>query len=139
MIKDSTNVIDPSIATPTNRTVETANKGISISIRSFVTDSLLANNAEKPTTRRIFAIFDPMAFAATISGAPCNMAEIPEISSGNEVPRPTITTPTTNGERPAAKPIFSEDPSRKSAPLTNTNNETTNTAIQNKIIYVYYI
>ncbi len=105
----------------------------------FVFDFIdLAKIDVAPIISKIFAMFEPTALATTISGTPLNTATKEEISSGKEVPAPTITTPTTNGESPAAKPIFSALPKKMSAPFTKTKRLTTKIIIETinmKILY----
>ena len=58
---------------------------------------------------KIFEIFAPMILPTKIS-EDCFCTEmIPEISSGNEVPIPTINTPITKVGKPKYVPIVSAD------------------------------
>ncbi|OGZ92585.1 MAG: hypothetical protein A2549_03295 [Candidatus Staskawiczbacteria bacterium RIFOXYD2_FULL_37_10] len=98
--------------------------------------SRLPMTAETPTISKIFAIFDPIAFAATTSGTPLNTATKEEISSGKDVPTPTMVTPTIKGDKPRASPIFSALAINQSAPFTSAPNETINIIIQNMTIKV---
>lgn len=127
---DSPTVTCLSQATPKRRTVVMDKSGRSRFIRLFVTESFRPIIAATPTISKILAILDPTAFAVTTSVTPFDIATKDEISSGKDVPRPTITTPTTKGDMPRDKPIFSELPISQSALLTKTNKDTTKTTIQ---------
>lgn len=63
-----------------------------------------------PITRKILVIFEPKTLPITISEAPFVTAIIDEISSGREVPTPTITTPVINEDILKESPIFSAAP-----------------------------
>lgn len=54
--------------------------------------------AVKPSTRAIFAIFEPTTFPMEISGLPFRAAFRLTKSSGADVPKETTVTPTTNVE-----------------------------------------
>jgi len=93
-------------AIPKKRTVEIANKGKSKSIRLLWIRSFFPMTAEMPITKSMLAILEPIALAGTISVTPRKTAIIAEMSSGKEVPRPTMVTPIIKGEIPKDKPIF---------------------------------
>lgn len=135
---DSPKVICLSQATPKSRTVLIARRGKSKSIKFFVTTNRLPTTAEKPMTRSIFAMFEPMAFAVTTSVTPLNVAANEEINSGQDVPIPTIVTPTIKGERPKARPIFSALTINQSALFTNTTREIMKTIIQRVSVEVLF-
>ena len=121
---------------PKSKTVLIARSGRSKSIKLFVTISRLPMTAQIPIISKIFAIFEPITFAATTSGTPLNIATKEEISSGKDVPTPTIVTPTIKGDKPRDSLIFSALAINQSAPFISTPNETINTIIQIMIINV---
>ncbi len=67
----------------------------------------LESTAETPKIKRMFVMFEPTTFPTTISELFCMTAITEDINSGNDVPTATIVTPTTNGDIPRDKPIFS--------------------------------
>jgi len=111
-----------------------ASKGASKSIRLLLTERLLANTAEIPIIRRIFAIFEPTAFAETISVLSFKTAATEEASSGKEVPIATIVTPIMKGEILKARPIFSALSTNQSADLISKVKEKRKISIQKNSI-----
>jgi len=102
-----------------NKVVIAAKSGASKSIKLHLTSKVRAATADKPTIKRILAIFEPTTLAVTISLAPFKTAAIDEASSGKEVPMATIVTPIIKGEIFKARPIFSAFSTSQSADFTN--------------------
>ena len=80
--------------------------------------------AETPTISKMFAIFEPIAFAATTSGTPLNTATKDEMSSGKDVPTPTMVTPTIKGDKPRESPILGLSPKGDLGKKPTTANQT---------------
>ena len=59
-----------------------------------------------PRMKKILDMFAPSTFPETISEFPDTPARMPETSSGNEVPMPTINTPIAKGDSPMYDPSF---------------------------------
>ena len=91
--------------------------------------------------RRMFAMFEPMAFARTIVGSFKNTAIRDEVSSGSDVPNPTMTTPITKEDMPSLSPIRSALLRKVSAPLIITAIAVTRiiAQINNVIVAICYI
>ena len=80
----------------------------------------LPNIAAAPNTSKIFVMLDPTAFPITTSEVPEYTDTIEVANSGNEVPKATMVTPTTNEGIPNAKPTFSEESTNLSEAINKT-------------------
>ncbi|GBE17974.1 hypothetical protein BMS3Abin16_00562 [archaeon BMS3Abin16] len=77
-----------------SRNDDPTNRGRSTWISSYSICSFPPTTPTTPRTRKMFVIFDPTTFPATISDAPDRTETIDDTSSGSEVPIDTIVTPT---------------------------------------------
>jgi hypothetical protein len=71
---------------------------------------------------------EPMMFPGTISELPALTDKTDEMSSGNEVPTETITTPTTNEDNPKRYPSVSAAPVKNLADAMSKPTDTTKMA-----------
>ena len=81
----------------------------------------------------MFVIFDPTAFATTISVAPLSAAAIDDASSGSDVPNPTISTPMANLLIPNDAPTCFAPTTNISAPRTRLNSAAAKYIVQSAI------
>lgn len=71
----------------------------------------------------MFEILDPIILPGKISETPLLIDSMPEISSGKDVPIPTINTPITNEGSFSHEPIISADFVKKFAEISKAANE----------------
>ena len=81
-----------------------------------------------PRIRRMFDMFEPIAFPIARSGLPLRTARMLTRSSGAEVPKAIIVSPITSVDMLNFLAIEDAPSTRRSAPLSNAINPTTKSA-----------
>ena len=109
--------------------------GQSILIESALT-GIGAINAVTPKTNARLQILEPITFPIVMSGLPAKAAWILINSSGAEVPKATIVTPTTKGDIFKRKAILEAPLTSNSPPRIRTARPTKSNMVLDRGIYV---